>query len=53
MMFLVLTLVGLPNDVNSVCDQIMASPTVPTINELFYRLLHLEARSRSGLITNC
>nr|XP_009795432.1 PREDICTED: uncharacterized protein LOC104242127 [Nicotiana sylvestris] len=42
-MFLVLTLVGLPNDLDSVRDQILASLTVPTVDELFYRLLLLAA----------
>lgn len=40
---LVLTLVGLLNDLNSVCDQIFISPTIPTIDEVFSRLLHLDA----------
>nr|XP_016475025.1 PREDICTED: uncharacterized protein LOC107796737 [Nicotiana tabacum] len=42
-MFLVLTLAGLPNDLDSVRDQILASPTVPTVDELFSRLLRLAA----------
>uniref|UniRef100_M1CE28 Integrase core domain containing protein n=1 Tax=Solanum tuberosum TaxID=4113 RepID=M1CE28_SOLTU len=41
MLFLVFTLVGLPNDYDSVCVKILASPTTPTIDELFSRLLHL------------
>ena len=42
-LFLVLTLAGLPPDNDSVRDQILASPTVPTIDELFSRLLCLAA----------
>ena len=42
-MFLVLTLAGLPTDHNSVREQILASPTVPSIDELFSRLLRLAA----------
>ncbi|XP_015170714.1 uncharacterized protein [Solanum tuberosum] len=42
-LFLVLTLVGLPPDHDSVRDQILASPAVPTIDELFSRLLRLAA----------
>ncbi|XP_019255303.1 PREDICTED: uncharacterized protein LOC109233908 [Nicotiana attenuata] len=42
-MFLVLTLAGLPNDLDSVRDQILASPTVPTVDELFSRLLCVAA----------
>ena len=38
-LFLVLTLAGLPPDNDSLRDQILASPTVPTIDELFSRLL--------------
>lgn len=41
--FLVFTLVGLPNDYDSVCVKILASPMVPTIDELFSRLLRLAA----------
>ena len=40
-MFLVLTLVGLPTDHSSVCDQILANPTVPSIDEFFCRLFRL------------
>lgn len=32
-MFLVLTLVGIPTDLDLVCDQILASPTVPKVDE--------------------
>nr|XP_009802348.1 PREDICTED: uncharacterized protein LOC104247899 [Nicotiana sylvestris] len=42
-MFLVLTLAGLSHDLDSVRDQILASPTVPTVDELFSRLLRLAA----------
>nr|XP_009757950.1 PREDICTED: uncharacterized protein LOC104210695 [Nicotiana sylvestris] len=42
-MFLVLTLAGLPNDLDSARDQILANPTVPTVDELFSRLLRLAA----------
>lgn len=39
--FLALTLVGLPNDLYLVCNQTLASPIVPTIDELFSWLLFL------------
>ncbi|XP_027769868.1 uncharacterized protein LOC114075622 [Solanum pennellii] len=42
-LFLVLTLAGLPPNNDSVRDQILASPTVLTIDELFSRLLRLAA----------
>ena len=42
-LFLVLTLAGLPPDNDSVRDQILASPTIPTIDELFSGLLRLAA----------
>ncbi|XP_015161859.1 uncharacterized protein [Solanum tuberosum] len=42
-LFLVLTLAGLPPDHDSVRDQILASPTIPTIDELFSRLLRVAA----------
>ena len=42
-LFLVLILGGLSIDHNSVCDQILASPTVPSIDELFSHLLRLAA----------
>ncbi|PHU07384.1 hypothetical protein BC332_23873 [Capsicum chinense] len=42
-MFLVLTLAELSTDHDVVGDQILASPTVPTIDELFSHLLHLAA----------
>ena len=42
-LFLVLTLAGLPTDHDFVRDQILASPIVPSINELFSRLLRLAA----------
>ncbi|XP_070039703.1 uncharacterized protein [Nicotiana tomentosiformis] len=41
--FLILTLAGLPNDLDSVRDQILASPTIPTVDELFSRLFRLAA----------
>ncbi|PHT49268.1 hypothetical protein CQW23_13476 [Capsicum baccatum] len=41
MSFLVLTLAGLSTDHDVVRDQILARPTVPTIDELFSRLLRL------------
>ena len=40
---LVLTLAGLSIDHDSVSDQILASPTIPTVDELFSRLLRLAA----------
>nr|XP_009790403.1 PREDICTED: uncharacterized protein LOC104237873 [Nicotiana sylvestris] len=51
-MFLVLTLAGLPNDLGSVRDQILASPTVPTVNELFSQLLHLAAAPSHPVISS-
>ena len=42
-MFLVLTLTRLSTDHDAVRDQILASPTVPTIDELFSRLLRFAA----------
>ncbi|XP_070011260.1 uncharacterized protein [Nicotiana sylvestris] len=51
-MFLVLTLAGLPNDLDSVHDQILASPTVPTIDELFSRLLRLAAAPSHPMISS-
>jgi len=42
-LFLVLTLVGLPTYHDLVRDQILASPTILTIDELFSRLLRLAA----------
>ena len=38
-----LTLAGIPTDHNSVLDQVLPSPTVPLIDELFSRLLRLAA----------
>ena len=40
-LFLVLTLVGLPPYHDLVRAQILASPSIPTVDELFSRLLHL------------
>ncbi|KAH0664854.1 hypothetical protein KY285_026060 [Solanum tuberosum] len=40
-LFLVLTLAGLPTDHDSVRDQILASLTIPTVDELFSRPLRL------------
>ena len=42
-LFLVLTLAGLPPDNDFMRDQILASPTISTIDELFSRLLRLAA----------
>nr|XP_016438277.1 PREDICTED: uncharacterized protein LOC107764235 [Nicotiana tabacum] len=51
-MFLVLTLAGLPHDLDSVRDQILASPTVPTVDELFSRLLRLAAAPSHPVISS-
>ena len=51
-MFLVLTLAGLPNDLDSVRDQILASPSVPTVDELFSRLLRLAAAPSPPVISS-
>ncbi|XP_070014030.1 uncharacterized protein [Nicotiana sylvestris] len=51
-MFLVLTLVGLLNDLDSVCDQILASQTVPTVDELFSRLLRFVAAPSHTMISS-
>nr|XP_009778353.1 PREDICTED: uncharacterized protein LOC104227744 [Nicotiana sylvestris] len=50
--FLVLTLAGLPHDLDSVRDQILASPTVPTVDELFSRLLRLAAAPSHPVISS-
>ena len=39
--FLVLTVARFPTDHDSVCDQILANPKIPTVDELFSRLLRL------------
>ncbi|KAK4718202.1 hypothetical protein R3W88_016540 [Solanum pinnatisectum] len=51
-LFLVLTLAGLPLDHDSVRDQILASPTVPTIDELFSRLLRLAAPPSHNVVSS-
>ncbi|XP_070044859.1 uncharacterized protein [Nicotiana tomentosiformis] len=51
-MFLVITLDGLPNDPDSVRDQILASPTVPIVDELFSRLLCLAATPSHPVISS-
>ena len=47
-MFLVVTLAGLPSDLDSVRDQILASPAVPAMDDLFARLLRLAAPPMSS-----
>ncbi|XP_070039993.1 uncharacterized protein [Nicotiana tomentosiformis] len=51
-MFLVLTLDGLPNDLDSVHDQILASPIVSTVDKLFSRLLRLNATPSHLMISS-
>uniref|UniRef100_M1DJ08 Integrase core domain containing protein n=1 Tax=Solanum tuberosum TaxID=4113 RepID=M1DJ08_SOLTU len=51
-LFLVFTLAGLPPDHDSVRDQILASPTVPTIDELFSRLLRLAAPPSHKIVSS-
>ena len=41
--FLVLTLIGLRPDLESVRDQILASPSVPYLDDVFARLLRLSS----------
>ncbi|KAF3651268.1 hypothetical protein FXO37_18087 [Capsicum annuum] len=52
MLFLVLTLAGLSTDHDVVRDQILASPTIPTIDELFSRLLRLAAPPNHKVISS-
>jgi len=47
-MFLVVTLAGLPSDLDAVWDQILASSTVPVVDDLFARLLRLDAPPMSS-----
>ncbi|KAH0714669.1 hypothetical protein KY284_007574 [Solanum tuberosum] len=47
-MFLVVTLAGLPSDLDAVRDQILASFTVPVVDDLFTRLLRLAAPPMSS-----
>lgn len=51
-MFLVLILAGLSTDHDFVCDQILASPMVPTIDELFSHLLRLAAPPRHKIVSS-
>ncbi|RVX05229.1 Retrovirus-related Pol polyprotein from transposon TNT 1-94 [Vitis vinifera] len=51
--FMVLTLIGLRQDLESVRDQILASPSVPSLDDVFARLLHLSSTqtlSTDGLL---
>ena len=41
--FMVLTLIGLRLDLESVRDQILASPSVPSLDDVFARLLRLSS----------
>ena len=41
--FMVLTLIGLRPDLESVRDQILASPSVPSLDDVFARLLRLSS----------
>ena len=41
--FMVLTLISLRPDLESVRDQILASPSVPSLDDVFARLLHLSS----------
>ena len=51
-LLLVLTLAGLPPDNDSVRDQILASPTIPTIDELFSGLLRLAAHPNHKVLSS-
>ena len=42
-LFMVLTLIGLRPDLESVRDQILASPSVPSLDDVFARLLRLSS----------
>lgn len=42
-MFIVPKLVGLPSELDEVRDQILVSSSIPILDELFSRLLHLTA----------
>ena len=48
--FMVLTLIGLRPDLESIQDQILASPSVPSLDDVFARLLRLS--STQTLSTN-
>lgn len=50
--FQFLTLIGLPTNLDSVCDQILVSPTVPTVDELFTRLLRLVTPPNHTLVSS-
>lgn len=52
MLFIVLTLVGLPTHLDSVCDQILASRTIPTIDKLFSHLLHLVTSPKHTVVSS-
>lgn len=51
-MFIVPKLVGLPSELDEVRDQILVSSSIPILDELFSRLLHLTAQSNSNPLTN-
>ena len=42
-LFMVLTLIGLHPDLESVRDQILASPSVPSLDDVFARLLRISS----------
>ena len=50
--FMVLTLIGLRPDLESVRDQILASPSVPSLDDVFARLLHLSS-TQTGNVSVC
>lgn len=51
-LFLVLTLVGLPPDHDSVCDEILAGHAVPTIEYIFSHLLSLATPSNQKVASS-
>lgn len=51
-LFLLLSLAGLPIDHDSVPDQILASPVIPTVDELFSRLLSLAASPSHKVVSS-
>ena len=49
--FMVCTLVATSSDLASIQDQILASPTIPTLQEVFSCLLHVSFVSPPGATT--
>ena len=41
--FMVLTLIGLCPDLKTVCDQILGSPSIPSLDDVFARLLRISS----------